>query len=57
MTFGEQNTFPESCGLLDQAFLSGINFFDSIEMYPVFQRAQTQVRGGARSEERRFGHQ
>ncbi|BFG26422.1 hypothetical protein CerSpe_126960 [Prunus speciosa] len=55
MTFGKQNTFPESFGLLDQAFLSGINFFDSTEMYPVVQLAQTQGQG--RSEERRFGHQ
>ncbi|CAL2273344.1 unnamed protein product [Prunus armeniaca] len=55
ITFGKQNTFPESFGLLDQAFLSGINFFDSTEMYPVVQRAQTQGQG--RSEERRFGHQ
>ncbi|CAL9026661.1 unnamed protein product [Prunus brigantina] len=55
MTFGKQNTFPESFGLLDQAFLSGINFFDSTEMYPVVQRAQTQCQG--RSKERRFGHQ
>ncbi|CAL8170642.1 unnamed protein product [Prunus armeniaca] len=52
MTFGEQNTFPESFGLVDQAFLSGINFFDSTEMYPVVQRAQTR----GRSQERRFGH-
>ncbi|ONI18642.1 hypothetical protein PRUPE_3G229200 [Prunus persica] len=49
MTFGEQITFLESFGLLDQAFLSGINFFDFTEMYPVVQRTQTQVRGGARS--------
>ncbi|ONH92205.1 hypothetical protein PRUPE_8G162600 [Prunus persica] len=53
MNFGEQNTFRESFGLLDQAFLAGINFFDSAEMYPVVQRAQTQ----GRSEERRFGNQ
>ncbi|CAL2273345.1 unnamed protein product [Prunus armeniaca] len=46
MTFGEQNTFPESFGLVDQAFLSGINFFDSTEMYPVVQRAQTQIPPG-----------
>ncbi|CAL2249855.1 unnamed protein product [Prunus armeniaca] len=45
MTFGKQNTFPESFGLLDQAFLSGINFFDSTEMYPVVQRAETQGQG------------
>ncbi|XP_020425986.1 uncharacterized protein LOC18767342 isoform X2 [Prunus persica] len=44
MTFGEQNTFSESFGLLDQAFQVGVNFFDSAEMYPVVQRAQTQGR-------------
>ncbi|KAM5563865.1 hypothetical protein ABKV19_018473 [Rosa sericea] len=44
MTFGEQNTLPESFRLLDQAFNAGINFFDSAEMYPVVQRAQTQGR-------------
>ncbi|KAG8370682.1 hypothetical protein BUALT_Bualt13G0008700 [Buddleja alternifolia] len=44
MTFGEQNTLPESFQLLDKAFDSGINFFDSAEMYPVPQRAETQGR-------------
>ena len=33
MTFGEQNSLGESFGLLDKAFDSGINFFDSAEMY------------------------
>ncbi|KAK7359148.1 hypothetical protein VNO77_01095 [Canavalia gladiata] len=41
MTFGEQNTLPQSFRLLDQAFDAGINFFDSAEMYPVPQRAHT----------------
>ncbi|VVA19097.1 Hypothetical predicted protein [Prunus dulcis] len=50
MTFGKQNTFPESFGLLNQAFLSGINFFDSTEMYPmVVSEPRLRVRGGARS--------
>ncbi|GLT42544.1 hypothetical protein SLA2020_165370 [Shorea laevis] len=44
MTFGEQNSLPQSYRLLDQAFDAGINFFDSAEMYPVPQRAQTQGR-------------
>ncbi|KAK4263326.1 hypothetical protein QN277_028756 [Acacia crassicarpa] len=44
MTFGEQNTLPQSFRLLDEAFDSGINFFDSAEMYPVPQRAETQGR-------------
>ncbi|XP_061362571.1 uncharacterized protein LOC133306289 [Gastrolobium bilobum] len=41
MTFGEQNTLPQSFRLLDEAFDAGINFFDSAEMYPVPQRAET----------------
>ncbi|KAL8151431.1 hypothetical protein V2J09_021239 [Rumex salicifolius] len=44
MTFGQQNSLSESCYLLDKAFDSGINFFDSAEMYPVPQRAETQGR-------------
>ncbi|KAJ6677056.1 PROTEIN TAS [Salix viminalis] len=44
MTFGEQNSLPQSFGLLDEAFNGGINFFDSAEMYPVPQRAETQGR-------------
>ncbi|KAH7577467.1 hypothetical protein JRO89_XS01G0254900 [Xanthoceras sorbifolium] len=44
MTFGEQNSLPQSFRLLDQAFDAGINFFDSAEMYPVPQRADTQGR-------------
>lgn len=41
MTFGEQNTLSQSFQLLDEAYQAGINFFDSAEMYPVPQRAQT----------------
>lgn len=33
MTFGQQNTLQQSFQLLDKAFDSGINFFDSAEMY------------------------
>lgn len=44
MTFGEQNTLPQSFRLLDEAFDAGINFFDSAEMYPVPQRPHTQGR-------------
>ncbi|KAL3717550.1 hypothetical protein ACJRO7_009049 [Eucalyptus globulus] len=44
MTFGEQNSMSESFRLLDHAFGAGINFFDSAEMYPVPQRADTQGR-------------
>ncbi|KAB2616174.1 aldo-keto reductase-like [Pyrus ussuriensis x Pyrus communis] len=41
-TFGEQNSLPESFRLLGGAVEAGINFFDSAEMYPVVQRAETQ---------------
>ncbi|KAL2900498.1 Protein tas, partial [Bienertia sinuspersici] len=44
MTFGEQNSLQESFRLLDKAFDSGINFFDSAEMYPVPQCEETQGR-------------
>ncbi|GAB2281425.1 hypothetical protein Dimus_016016 [Dionaea muscipula] len=44
MTFGQQNSLSDSCRLLDAAYDSGINFFDSAEMYPIPQRAQTQGR-------------
>ncbi|KAJ0111141.1 hypothetical protein Patl1_01125 [Pistacia atlantica] len=44
MTFGEQNSASQSFHLLDQAFDAGINFFDSAEMYPVPQRAESQGR-------------
>ncbi|KAF2298610.1 hypothetical protein GH714_024315 [Hevea brasiliensis] len=44
MTFGEQNSLPQSFRLLDEVFHAGINFFDSAEMYPVPQRAETQGR-------------
>ncbi|KAB2605226.1 aldo-keto reductase-like [Pyrus ussuriensis x Pyrus communis] len=44
MTFGEQNSLPESFRLLGGALEAGINFFDSAEMYPVVQRAETQGR-------------
>ncbi|XP_015575614.2 protein tas-like isoform X2 [Ricinus communis] len=44
MTFGEQNSLLQSFCLLDEAFHTGINFFDSAEMYPVPQRAHTQGR-------------
>ncbi|KAK3265451.1 hypothetical protein CYMTET_25865 [Cymbomonas tetramitiformis] len=42
MTFGEGNTFDESCAILDRAAERGVTFFDSAEMYPVPQRAETQ---------------
>ncbi|KAK1426702.1 hypothetical protein QVD17_15381 [Tagetes erecta] len=44
MTFGEQSSLSQSFNLLDKAFNFGINFFDSAEMYPVPQRAETQGR-------------
>ncbi|VAH57045.1 unnamed protein product [Triticum turgidum subsp. durum] len=44
MTMGEQSGPPESLRLLDAAFDAGVNFFDSAEMYPVPQRAETHGR-------------
>lgn len=35
MTFGQQNTIEESHEMLDLALESGINFFDTAEMYPI----------------------
>eukprot|EP01018_Ginkgo_biloba_P027441 Gb_40069 [translate_table: standard] len=32
MTFGEQNSFQQSCELLDEATAAGINFMDAAEM-------------------------
>lgn len=32
MTFGEQNSFQQSCELLDEAIAAGINFIDAAEM-------------------------
>jgi aryl-alcohol dehydrogenase-like predicted oxidoreductase len=44
MTYGEQNTFEDACDQLNMATETGINFFDTAEMYPVPQRAETQGR-------------
>ena len=41
MTFGEQNTEAESHAQMDFAFESGINFFDTAEMYSVPGRKET----------------
>lgn len=42
MLFGELNTQAEADQLLGACMDAGINFFDSAEMYPVPQRAETQ---------------
>jgi N-acetyltransferase 10 len=42
MLFGESTSSIEAADLLDQAAEAGVNFFDSAEMYPVPQRAETQ---------------
>lgn len=44
MTFGEGNSYGEACELLGAAADAGVNFFDTAEMYPVPQRAETQGR-------------
>jgi aryl-alcohol dehydrogenase-like predicted oxidoreductase len=41
MTFGEQNTEAEAHEQMDYAFESGINFFDTAEMYSVPGRKET----------------
>ena len=48
MLFGESTTPPEAHRLLSEAAEAGINFFDTAEMYPVPQRAETQVGAWAR---------
>lgn len=44
MLMGEQHSYAESEALLSAAAEGGINFFDSAEMYPVPQRAETAGR-------------
>ncbi|CAL8462223.1 g1754 [Coccomyxa elongata] len=47
MLFGESTTACSAATLLNQAAESGVNFFDTAEMYPVPQRAATQGRSEA----------
>ncbi|TJY63208.1 NADP(H)-dependent aldo-keto reductase [Sinimarinibacterium sp. CAU 1509] len=42
MTWGEQNTEAEAHAQMDLALDSGVNFFDTAEMYPVPPKAETQ---------------
>ncbi len=42
MTFGEQNSQEESFQIMDFANESGINFFDTAEMYPTYPKKETQ---------------
>ncbi len=42
MTFGEQNTEADGHAQMDYALESGINFFDTAEMYSVPSRKETQ---------------
>ena len=42
MQFGEAIEYEEAASIMSRAADVGINFFDSAEMYPVPQRAQTQ---------------
>ena len=42
MLFGEGTDESSAHALLNEAAESGINFYDSAEMYPVPQRAETQ---------------
>lgn len=47
MLFGESQDYAAACALLDACVDAGAPFFDSAEMYPVPQRAETQVCGSA----------
>ena len=47
MLFGESTSETAAHQLLSAAAEAGINFFDSAEMYPVPQRAETQGRSEA----------
>jgi aryl-alcohol dehydrogenase-like predicted oxidoreductase len=42
MLFGESTSRPEASRLLDECMEHGVNFFDSAEMYPVPQSAESQ---------------
>lgn len=44
MTWGQQNTQTEAFAQMDYALETGINFFDTAEMYPVPPRAETYTR-------------
>ncbi|CAD7697148.1 unnamed protein product [Ostreobium quekettii] len=44
MLFGEMTSFGEACDLMSVAFDSGVSLFDTAEMYPVPQRAETSGR-------------
>jgi aryl-alcohol dehydrogenase-like predicted oxidoreductase len=44
MTWGQQNSEPESHAQLDYAVAQGVNFIDTAEMYPVPPNATTQGR-------------
>lgn len=44
MTWGEQNTEAEGFAQMDLAVESGVNFFDTAEMYPVPPKPETQGR-------------
>lgn len=42
MLFGESQDYETAARLLDACMAAGVNFFDTAEMYPVPQRAETQ---------------
>lgn len=42
MLFGESQDYSTACQLLDTCTEAGVDFFDTAEMYPVPQRADTQ---------------
>ncbi|CAI5941891.1 unnamed protein product [Closterium sp. NIES-65] len=46
MLFGEALSYQDASAQLSRAVEGGVNFFDTAEMYPVPQRAETQGRSG-----------
>ena len=42
MTFGEQTNNEEAFKIMDYSYESGINFFDTAEMYPIYPTKETQ---------------
>ncbi len=42
MLFGESTSYDTASRLMDECMEHGVNFFDSAEMYPVPQSAETQ---------------
>ena len=44
MTFGLQTDEKESFAIMDRAYDSGVNFFDTAEIYPIYPKKETSGR-------------